>query len=115
LRCLKSIAYILLFSFSVLFVGKTSSVKSAFSEIEKQLDDIGKNVDVEDGFEKIDENNIEKDDFHLPEIRNGSNPIYGSLCLTFNKLFQKSPIPLVSAFIVLQPIIAVFTPPPNSK
>ena len=113
MHSLKSIAYILLFCFSVLFVVKANSNKTSFSTIEKQLDDIEKNVDAEDGFEKIDEKAIEDDDFSFCEIRFRANKLHNAFCIAFDILPLKRQFPLFSFSSVLQPIIGIFTPPPN--
>lgn len=113
MRCLKSIAYILLFSFSVLFVGKTSSVKSAFSEIEKQLDDIEKNVDVEDNYECSTEKSIEDDDITNFVVVNRTNSLFDGIVLVIYSFAKVLHFPNAHFCRMNNPIIGIFTPPPN--
>lgn len=99
----------------MLFVAKANSIKSSISKIEKQLDDIEKNADAEDGFEKIDEDSFGEDDLSDCEYRFRTTIHIRALSITNNNLDLKWCFPFGQFCHLLQPFIGVFTPPPNSK
>lgn len=98
----------------MLFVAKANSIKSSISKIEKQLDDIEKNVDAEDGFEKVDENGIEEDALRSCDFKWRISNLLSELIFASNILAGIEHYSLTEFGHLTAPILGVFAPPPNS-
>lgn len=99
----------------MLFVAKANSIKSSISKIEKQLDDIEKNVDAEDGFEKVDENGIEEDALRSCDFKWRISILLTEISFANNIFACIEHYSLTEFGQLTAPILGVFAPPPNSK
>lgn len=113
MRCLKSIAYILLYCFSILFVFKANSVNSSIFKIEKQLDDIEKNADTEDSCGNADEKSIEEDTLSDFDFLFRSTNVYDNLISTIHNLSKTEHFSNTQFSRLSAPVLGIFTPPPN--